>query len=282
MRPAVVEREGERIDKASRINTIFSSDHAYELLYVQMDGILIRRPIIRGRMLQSSGSVFKLWQRHLAKLPRFHVAINPVVVYLRAHNSRKGILREDTEADQQPPSLSDVSDAKDGALRLLSQRSHSRKELVDKLNEKGYHPEAVAHALDRLSTIGLQSDTEFAEVFARSKWRQSKWAASRIILELKRRGISNDQAKDAVDVLFGVEGLNVRGHLEAIEDDESLPLGETPEAFLVEDARKRWNDLLGGFPVEVRRRRLISYYQRRGHSWETISKLMKHIEKRGL
>ena len=26
----------------------------------------------------------------------------------------------------------------------------------------------------------LQSDAEFAEVFARSKWRQSKWAPSRI------------------------------------------------------------------------------------------------------
>ena len=35
-------------------------------------------------------------------------------------------------------------------------------------------------ALDRLARVGLQSDTEFAETFARSKWRQSKWGARRI------------------------------------------------------------------------------------------------------
>ena len=35
-------------------------------------------------------------------------------------------------------------------------------------------------ALDRLAEVGLQSDAEFAETFARSKWRQSKWGPRRI------------------------------------------------------------------------------------------------------
>lgn len=70
--------------------------------------------------------------------------------------------------------------AKASALKLLSQRSHSRKELIAKLEERNHPFDAVSKALDRLSEVGLQSDGEFAEVFARSKWRQAKWAPSKI------------------------------------------------------------------------------------------------------
>ena len=70
--------------------------------------------------------------------------------------------------------------AKSSALKLLSQRSHSRKELITKLEEREHQFDAVARALDRLSEVGLQSDQEFAEVFTRSKWRQAKWAPSKI------------------------------------------------------------------------------------------------------
>jgi hypothetical protein len=59
-------------------------------------------------------------------------------------------------------------------------RAHSRKELKQRLVEKGYALEAARRALDRLQEVGLQSDAEFAEVFARSKWRQSKWSAGKI------------------------------------------------------------------------------------------------------
>jgi hypothetical protein len=73
-----------------------------------------------------------------------------------------------------------VEEAKGAALKILSSRSHSRKELRAKLEERGHAPEAIAAALDRLEAVGLQSDAEFAEVFARSKWRQTKWGPSRI------------------------------------------------------------------------------------------------------
>lgn len=70
--------------------------------------------------------------------------------------------------------------AKGAALRMLSRRSHSRRELTAKLEEREHPPDAVASALDRLEAVGLQSDAEFAEAFARSKWRQTRWAPSKI------------------------------------------------------------------------------------------------------
>ena len=74
----------------------------------------------------------------------------------------------------------DVEKAKGAALRLLSQRSHSRKELTVKLQEREHPDDAISGALDRLQAVGLQSDSEFADVFTRSKWRQTKWAPTKI------------------------------------------------------------------------------------------------------
>ena len=53
-------------------------------------------------------------------------------------------------------------------------------QLKSKLLERGHELQDVRALLDRLAAVGLQSDTEFAETFARSKWRQSKWGARRI------------------------------------------------------------------------------------------------------
>lgn len=113
-------------------------------------------------------------------------------------------------------------------------------------------------ALDRLAAVGLQSDAEFAETFARSKWRQSKWGPRRIegvslfllpaggvaagrwlglgrarwvlaaptltarpptLQELHHRGVSEELASAAVNAVFG-EGLNLRQHLEQLEEQE--------------------------------------------------------------
>jgi len=73
-----------------------------------------------------------------------------------------------------------LEEAKGAALRLLSLRSHSRKEIQNKLLERGHDFEPALGAIDRLQEVGLQSDKEFAEAFARSKWRQVKWGPSKI------------------------------------------------------------------------------------------------------
>lgn len=63
---------------------------------------------------------------------------------------------------------------------MLSRRSHSKRELKKKLEERGYDHAPVEHVLTRLEQVGLQSDQEFALVFARGKWRQSQWGPGKI------------------------------------------------------------------------------------------------------
>lgn len=114
---------------------------------------------------------------------RFVTALNPrwnpfLVVAGRCVCAVNG--SEDRGSYQGKGKVEAVEKAKSAALRLLGKRSHSRYELTQKLLKYGYQHEAITPALDRLAHVGLQSDIEFAEIFARSKWRQAKWGPSRL------------------------------------------------------------------------------------------------------
>ena len=104
-----------------------------------------------------------------------YVVVTPIYLHSHAHHPHHRLL-----VSRQNKFAETVERTKAAALRLLSRRSHSRKELTTKLEERKYPVEAITVALDRLGAVGLQSDEEFAEAFARSKWRQTKWSPSKI------------------------------------------------------------------------------------------------------
>ncbi len=43
------------------------------------------------------------------------------------------------------------------------------------------------------------------------------------------------------------------------------------------DSAQRQIHLTRGSPLETRRRRLVAWLQRRGHSWDTISAILKEL-----
>ena len=75
------------------------------------------------------------------------------------------------------------------ALRCLAQREHSRAELARKLGSLGEADEVNAE-LDRLTELGLLSDARFADAYVRAK--AARFGASRLRLELSRRGVSGE------------------------------------------------------------------------------------------
>ena len=64
-------------------------------------------------------------------------------------------------------------DAYDRALRLLSQREHTEKEIRRKLSEKGCGREEIDSAVSRLIAEGSLSEERFAESFIRSRLRRN-------------------------------------------------------------------------------------------------------------
>jgi hypothetical protein len=79
-----------------------------------------------------------------------------------------------------------LEEAKKRALRLLDRRDMSKKELIDKLIEKGESPEDAHSAASRMEELGLLSDERYAAMVARH-YASKGYGRRRIEAELHRR-----------------------------------------------------------------------------------------------
>lgn len=86
----------------------------------------------------------------------------------------------------------------DQALALLNHREHSAHEIEQKLKTKNYAEVEITEAIQKLEEINYLNDTRFAEVFVRSKVNRHL-GASRILQELKQKGVSNQISKAAIE-----------------------------------------------------------------------------------
>lgn len=118
--------------------------------------------------------------------------------------------------------------ALNSAEDYLSRRGHSEKELYDKLCRK-YPPAAAADAVARVKELGLLDDAAFAEAYAEELSRNKHFASRRILLELRKKGISREIAEKAV------EGLDKAGETRIIE----LLQGKYRSALSDEKGRRR-------------------------------------------
>lgn len=81
------------------------------------------------------------------------------------------------------------------ALKMLMRREHSKLELFNKLQLKGYDEEIIDHAITQLAEQNYQSDERFAEAFILMRFNQGKGPV-KIASELKLRGISSFNLSD--------------------------------------------------------------------------------------
>ncbi|MBI3928103.1 MAG: regulatory protein RecX [Armatimonadetes bacterium] len=91
----------------------------------------------------------------------------------------------------------DTADAKLLALRLLSRREHTRKELRRKLSARGFCPTVVEQLLDWLVERDYLCDQRFAEAFVRGRSSRG-YAPARMVQELTARGIERELAREIV------------------------------------------------------------------------------------
>jgi regulatory protein len=89
------------------------------------------------------------------------------------------------------------------ALRLLSQREHSRPELERKLGGAETDPDELARALDDLEAKGFISEVRVVESVIHR--RAAKLGTGRLRHELQAKGVSAEAVAEAVDRLKGTE-----------------------------------------------------------------------------
>lgn len=149
--------------------------------------------------------------------------------------------------------------ALDRAVAFLASRARSRKEIEDKLLRCGYRPCTVEMVLYKLETENLLDDADFAQQWVEARVNH-KLGRNRIAQELRRKGISAEEAEAA---------------LENIDPDDQL----SSAVALVEKALTR---IKSGEDPRKTASRITAMLARRGFGWDVarqaISRAMADLE----
>ncbi len=146
---------------------------------------------------------------------------------------------------------SDARRAREKALYLLEHRSHSKKELTEKIARTAASREAAQAAADRMEELGLLNDEAYARDLARELFLRRRFGKIRVRQELRLKGI----APELIEELLEEYG------------DEELAL-ENIRAVL-EKKYAGWRE------EEKLRRRAFSALQRLGYSYDLIRSAMR-------
>lgn len=136
-------------------------------------------------------------------------------------------------------------DCHERALRLLSVRPRSRRELQVRLLQAGFEAEEVSGELERLEAVGLVDDERFAREFTEHQQGVRRAGRRAVASGLAAKGIDRATVERALDEAPGDDG------------DRANEL-----------ARARVGRLRG-VPPEKAYARLVSFLVRRGHDPET-------------
>ena len=84
------------------------------------------------------------------------------------------------------------------ALRMLERQPRTRAELERALASRGVPADAATAVLDRFTEVGLINDEAFATAWVESRHSSRGLGRRALSAELRRRGVADDLAKDAV------------------------------------------------------------------------------------
>lgn len=143
--------------------------------------------------------------------------------------------------------------ALDRAVGYLAARARSKREIEQKLLQAGYRPCTVEMVIYKLSRENLLDDADFARQWVESR-SGHKLGKNRIAQELRRKGITQEEAEEALSAIDEEDQLG-----------SAIALAEKAAARLKpdEDLRKAAN-------------RIAGMLARRGFSWDIAKQAIQH------
>ncbi|HZH93298.1 MAG TPA: RecX family transcriptional regulator [Tissierellaceae bacterium] len=151
-------------------------------------------------------------------------------------------------------SKDELQSAKSKAYQYLSFRQRSQKELEDHLLKKEFSQTTVDCVINMLRDAGYINDLDFAKAYVRDKTTFKNFGPYRIKNELSQKGIS----KDLIE--------------QALQQEYQEELQE-----LVDLVKSKYSSILHD-RSEKRFRRIGGFLQRKGHSYDTIKKVLDIID----
>lgn len=168
--------------------------------------------------------------------------------------------------DELPPALITVLEkaeelvgAKGVALRFLTVRPRTEREIRDKLREKEFGDEEIAQTITALKSSGLLDDGAFARMYIRDALAGR--GAGKMLLKRKLLllGVEKSVVDDAVEETFA--GVDV--HAAALA--------------LARQFIKKTENLKRGETAMKRRNRVSTFLARKGYGWDVIGAVLKQL-----
>ena len=132
--------------------------------------------------------------------------------------------------------------ARQVCLRLLTLGARTRAQLASALKKRGVPDEVADVVLGRFTDVGLIDDAAFAKAWVESRHHGQGLSARALSAELRKRGVDDDQIREAVD-----------------------ELGPDAEAETARLLVARKLAATAGLPAEARVRRLAGMLARKGY-----------------
>ncbi|HSH76650.1 MAG TPA: regulatory protein RecX [Longimicrobiales bacterium] len=171
--------------------------------------------------------------------------------------TREGLL--DADADVR---------VREAALNLLAHRARTRQELRRRLRQKGFLAPRVDRCLERLQEKGLLDDAAVAAAFVRDRLRHRPRGRTRLVSELRAKGVESEVASEAIATVFGDEEVtDAELAREAAEAWLARQSGGVARALASEDTTAE---------RDKARRRLYGYLARRGFHGEALHGALEH------
>ncbi len=140
----------------------------------------------------------------------------------------------------------------DAAVNCITYRDRSRKELYDKLKEKGYSSSEIDDALDKMVYYGYINDERYA--FSYIKSNINKKGSGLIERELLNKGVDDNIISNSLE-----------------------EFGQDEETVISEILERRYRD--ADFSDEKHLRRIYGFLVRRGFKYDNICKSVANYKK---
>jgi regulatory protein len=146
------------------------------------------------------------------------------------------------------PTSRERPDAWQAAVKHLAIRARSTHEVRGMLARRGYGPEEIAAAIDRLTAARYLDDADFARTWVSTRAHRGTAGPGRLARELRAKGVPE------ADIAAAFRALTE----------------EWDAAGAAREAARRKLKSLQGLPADAARRRLAAYLDRRGFAPDII------------
>lgn len=139
------------------------------------------------------------------------------------------------------------------AIRALTSRPRSEREIRDRLRQKGFEPPVVDQVVRQLQEWRYLDDADFARYWIENRDNNRPRGKRLLEQELRLKGVDRETIAEA----FGEE--------------------ERDELAAAMAVAERKASAMRSLPAEVRQQRLMGYLARRGFDYDTIKQVVKRL-----